>query len=303
MRDEEIIELQEEPTAEPFVIPSIYRYSKDTKEYTGLQQADKNPAESISQGKFVPLVPANATLLEVPEYGENEIPVYSRTVETHEEPYEVIDPETGENHTEYKTVTEIIENWNIEADYRKNFVKVDNDLNVSAIDTIGEQEGYIIVDKETGADIQADKNWYKIVDGEIVKKSQEEYESEQLPKLKSLKSLENTQKAKQAVEQGYVEFKDAQFETNAQTVGDLTATMLLMQSTGLETYSWLSRDDKVVELTLEDFGTLGGLIARYKNTVWNDKYLTYKNAITKAKTLKALEKVVIDYETTTDTDL
>lgn len=123
-----------------------------------------------------------------------------------------------------------------------------------------------------------------------------DYEAKQLAKLKAEKHLENAQKAKQAVEQGYVEFKAAQFETNAQTVGDLTATMLLMSQTGGETYGWLSRDDKVVELSLEDFGTLGSLIANYKNAVWNVKYLAFKTAIDKAKTLKALDKVVIDYD-------
>ena len=123
-----------------------------------------------------------------------------------------------------------------------------------------------------------------------------DYEAKQLAKLKAEKHLENAQKAKQAVEQGYVEFKAAQFETNAQTVGDLTATMLLMSQTGGETYDWLSRDDKVVELSLEDFGTLGSLIANYKNAVWNVKYLAFKTAIDKAKTLKALDKVVIDYD-------
>ena len=300
MENEEILindtEPTEEPTPEPFVIPYVYNYSAETKEYIGQQQADKDPAESLAKGKFIPLVPANATLLEPPTVEENQIQIYSKTIETHQEPYEVIDPETGESHTEYKTVTTVIENWNIEADYRKNFVKVDNDLNVSEIDTIGEQTGYIVVTKEIGEEITQKPDMFKIVEGEVVKKSQEEYESEQLAKLKSLKSLENTQKAKQAVEQGYVEFKDAQFETNVQTVGDLTATMLLMSQTGLETYEWLSRDDKAVELTLEDFGTLGCLIAGFKNAVWNGRYLAYKTAIESAKTLEDIEKVVIDYD-------
>ena len=294
---ESIEEPTETPTAEPFVIPNIYNYHPITKEFTGvIEQADKDSAKSAQVGYFVPMVHANATLLEPPTVEENQIQIYSKTIETHQEPYEVIDPETGESHTEYKTVTTVIENWNIEADYRKNFVKVDNNLNVSEIDTIGEQTDYIVVDKELGEQIEQNPDMFKIVEGEVVKKSQEEYESEQLAKLKSLKSLENTQKAKQAVEQGYVEFKDAQFETNAQTVGDLTATMLLMSQTGLETYEWLSRDDKTVELTLDDFGTLGGLIAGFKNAVWNGRYLAYKTAIESAKTLEDIEKVVIDYD-------
>lgn len=183
MENEEIIlneDIEPTPEPEPFVIPNIYNYKADTKEFTGLvEQADKDSAKSAQVGHFVPMVHANATLLEPPGVEANQIQVYSKTVETHKEPYEVIDPDTGESHTEYKTVTEVVENWNIEADYRKNYYKVDSDLNVFDITTIGEQEGYIIVDKATGEDIKANKDWYKIVDGEVVKKTVEEYEQEQ----------------------------------------------------------------------------------------------------------------------------
>lgn len=117
-----------------------------------------------------------------------------------------------------------------------------------------------------------------------------------LNELKNKKQEENTLKAKLAVETGYIEYKDAQFETNAQTVGDLTATMLLMQASGMETYTWLSRDDKVVELSLEDFGILGGLIAQYKNEIWSGKYLTYKEQINLAETIQDVQSITIDYE-------
>jgi hypothetical protein len=183
MENEELIlneDIEPTPEPEPFVIPLIYNYKADTKEFTGVvEQADKDNAKSAQVGHFVPMVHANATLLEPPVVEENQTQVYSKTVETHEEPYEVIDPETGESYTEYRTVEEVIENWSIEPDYRKNFYKVDNDLNVFNITTIGEQEGYIIVDKATGEDIEANKGWYKIVDNEVVKKSKKEYEQEQ----------------------------------------------------------------------------------------------------------------------------
>lgn len=182
MENEEILTNDIEPTPEPFVIPYVYNYSAETKEYIGQQQADKDPAESSAKGKFIPLVPANATLLEPPEVEENQIQIYSKTIETHQEPYEVIDPETGESHTEYKTVTTVIENWNIEADYRKNFVKVDNNLNVSEITTIGEQTGFIVVTKEIGEEITQNPDMFKIVEGEVVKKSQKEYDKEQAEK-------------------------------------------------------------------------------------------------------------------------
>ena len=120
-------------------------------------------------------------------------------------------------------------------------------------------------------------------------------DEELLAKKKENKFNENTAKAKEAVEEGYVEFKDAEFETNAQTVGDLTATMLLMQASGLETYDWLSKDDKVVTLTLEDFGTLGGLIAAFKNVVWSIKYLYFKSLIEAATTPSEVDDIVIDY--------
>lgn len=188
MENEELIfneDIEPTPGPELFVIPNIYNYNSNTKEFTGVvEQADKDNAKSAQVGHFVPMVHANATLLEPPGVNENEIQVYSKAVETHEEPYEVIDPETGESHTEYRTVEEVIENWNIEPDYRKNFYKVDYELNVFDIKTIGdsELEGYILVTREEGEDIKAKKDWYKIIDGvdvKVVKKSTEEYEQEQ----------------------------------------------------------------------------------------------------------------------------
>ena len=109
------------------------------------------------------------------------------------------------------------------------------------------------------------------------------------------KQAENTTKAKNAVENGHVTFKGAEFETNAQTVGDLTATMLLMQAGGIETYSWLSKDDQVVSLTVKDFGTLGELIATFKNDIWQRKYLYFKTLIENATTTEEVNSINIDY--------
>lgn len=120
-------------------------------------------------------------------------------------------------------------------------------------------------------------------------------ENEVLQQLKAQKQQENTDKAKLAVENGHVVFKGAEFETNAQTVGDLTATMLLMQASGIETYLWLSKDDQPISLSIEDFGTLGGLIAEFKNTIWQEKYIAYKTQIEQAETIVAVENIVIEY--------
>lgn len=131
---------------------NIYKYSKITKEYLSIGIAEADPEETKLQGEFVPLVPANATLKEIPSYNQdNQIPVFEN------------------------------DNWVVKADYRKNYYKVDEDLNVSDIDTIGEQEG-IIVDKETGDLVKENPEMYKIVDNSVVKKSDEEYQQEQQQK-------------------------------------------------------------------------------------------------------------------------
>ncbi len=136
----------------------IYNYSKTTKEYLYSQEAEANPAETKLKGEFVPLVPANATLIEPPVYGANEIPVF----------------ENGE--------------WVVKADYRKNYKKVDDDLNVSDITEIGElEEGYYLVDNETAELIKQNPDKYKIEDSEVVQKTEEEI------------ALENEQKEKERI--------------------------------------------------------------------------------------------------------
>lgn len=143
---------------------NIYKYSKITKEYLSIGIAEADPEETKLQGEFVPLVPADATLKEIPSYNqENQIPVFEN------------------------------DNWVVKADYRKNYYKVDENLNVLNIDTIGEQEG-IIVDKATGEDIKENKDWYKIVDNEVIKKSDNEYAQEQLIKAQQTKYAEITEK-------------------------------------------------------------------------------------------------------------
>ena len=140
-----------------------------------------------------------------------------------------------------------------------------------------------------GIDYDVDEN------GIIDLRQTPEYKQKELEKAKSDKHAENTAKAKLAIENGYVEYKDAEFETNAQTVGDLTATMLLMQAGGIESYTWLSKDDKEVELTVEDFGILGGLIADFKGNIWQNKYLYFKNLIAAAQTAEDVRAIDINY--------
>ena len=142
---------------------------------------------------------------------------------------------------------------------------------------------------------QNHKNGYTIEETDDALLAWGKSDEEILEQARFGKQAENTTKAKNAVENGHVVFKGAEFETNAQTVGDLTATMLLMQASEIAIYMWLSKDDQVVELTIEDFGTLGGLIAEYKNTIWQEKYITYKTQIEQAQTVDEVNNINLDY--------
>lgn len=167
------------------------------------------------------------------------------------------------------------------------FIAKNNDLIVMAADTQAELLQKLVCMVYTEI-LETTEN-YILYNGQYLT------ESEVLQRLKVQKRQENTDKAKLAVENGHVVFKGAEFETNAQTVGDLTAAMLLMQAGGLETYLWLSKDDQPISLSIEDFGTLGGLIAEFKNTIWQEKYITYKSAIEQAETIVAVENIEIEY--------
>lgn len=167
------------------------------------------------------------------------------------------------------------------------FIAKNNDLIVMAADTQAELLQKLVCMVYTEI-LETTENY-------ILHNGQYLTESEVLQQLKVQKQQENTDKAKLAVENGHVVFKGAEFETNAQTVGDLTATRLLMQAGGLETYLWLSKDDQPISLSIEDFGTLGGLIAEFKNTIWQEKYIAYKSAIEQAETIAAVENIEIEY--------
>lgn len=159
---------------------------------------------------------------------------------------------------------------------------------------IGEVEEEIDVpdfNEETGEQTGSHKETIKVQ--ELVLNPN--WEAETFAKIKAEKLAETTQKAKQAIEKGYIEFKDAKIETNAQTVGDLTATLLLMQAGGLDTYSWLSMDDVELELSVNDIAAVGSLIAAYKNEVWNVKYLGFVEQINNAETLDNLKAIEIEY--------
>ena len=118
----------------------IYLYDEKTKGYLGKSEADSNPEETKLQGKFVPLVPSNATLLAPPEYGENQIPVFEKG------------------------------RWAIYPDYR-GFYKVGKNLEVEAITEI-RISGDIIVTRELAQEIQSNPAMFKISENKVVHKDE-----------------------------------------------------------------------------------------------------------------------------------
>lgn len=143
-----------------YLYANVYHYDRDTKEYLGSSLVEGDPEESKIRGELVPLVPANATLIQPPEYEENEVVVFNGEV------------------------------WEIKPDYRKNFYKVNENFEVEEITTIGEQEGYYIVTKEIGEEIKENSNLFKIANNKIKKKTEKELENERLQAEKEQKELE-----------------------------------------------------------------------------------------------------------------
>ncbi len=139
---------------------NIYHYDPMTKEYLKSTTAEADPMETKLKGEFVPLIPAYATLTAPPAFGNNQTAVFENN------------------------------EWSIKSDYRQNYLKVDENLQVQEITTIGEQEGFYLVDKTTGEEIKQNPNNFKIQNDEIIQKTESEIEAENKQKEKENK-IEN----------------------------------------------------------------------------------------------------------------
>ncbi len=124
-----------------------------------------------------------------------------------------------------------------------------------------------------------------------------------LQEAKNKKQKEASDKAKLAIENGYVEYKNAKIETNTQTVSDLNTIRQMCVVLGQTTYNWLSKDDILLNLIIDtqnpvendDFVKIGVLITEFKNKIWTEEYTGYLNAILNAQTLEEINNINIDY--------
>lgn len=304
---EEIIEEIPLTPLEPAKI-YVHHYDKNTKEYLYKEEAEIDKQATKRLGYNVHLLPAYSTLKLVPEFGENEIPVYSSHTEqqTTTEQIPVYDEETGEiiSYEEQEKITEVlIEEWTLKPDYRKNYYKVDDDLNVLPIDTIGEQEGFYLVDKATGDLIKENPDKYKISDGNVVIKTDEEYSQVQLEKAKQAKIAEN--EFKRQVE--FINTHLGKLKTET-PLGDLKTalplyTVIATGNNGLPENAVRLYVNGIPQgspaLTLQQFNELVGEVAM--EYVKIDQYSTQLTlAINNAKSIEELELITIDYDNISD---
>ncbi len=128
----------------------LYKYDKITYEFIEKFEADSDPEATKKAGKFIPLIPVNCTLTAPRNFNEGFMARWNG------------------------------KDWDILRDYRKTHYKVDNDLNVYEIKELGEIKGFILVLKELGERIILHKNYFKIIDNEIVEKTEEEKKQEEI---------------------------------------------------------------------------------------------------------------------------
>ena len=129
----------------------VYEYDKVAGEYLNKKVAEADPEETKKAGRFVPLVPGYATLIKPPEVDNRHVAVFINGA------------------------------WRDKLDYR-NFFTVNEDLTVNKIATIDKPNG-VIVDSVMAGKISSNRDDYKIVDNEVVEKTQEDKEKERKEKL------------------------------------------------------------------------------------------------------------------------
>ena len=138
---------------------------------------------------------------------------------------------------------------------------------------------------------------YKVIDGVLTNiTSTPEYIAEQLTKAKADKLAEIDLKAKDYEQNGTVEYKNCLFEMSDSNRKNLSDTQEALTLQGLTSTQWNSKDDTLVELTIEDIQNIRlNLILGEIQKLWLVKQPYYKNLVEKATTVDEVNAIVIDY--------
>ena len=135
----------------------IYNYDRVTKEYIGETLAEKDPEKSLKLDKFVPLIPACATLEKPLEAKEGYAVVFNN-------------------------------GWEYVADNRQRYA-INADLDYKKIDYLGElEEGYVLATEKQIEIISEKPNFYLFENGKLVEnpnylKEEAEKEAERIARL------------------------------------------------------------------------------------------------------------------------
>lgn len=172
-------------------------------------------------------------------------------------------------------------------------VKGNSLLGVCSYCTFEDNSFLVSVSNEVAKDYLLNPDKYIYQNNEIVLNPN--YEVQKLAKAKKDKKEENLNKANEAILNGYVTYKNCKFETNTDNQSNMTATANLMQIQSIEKTQWLSKDNISIELTLEDFLNIGGLILSYKTNLWTNVYVGFEAQIEAAQNIDDVENIVITY--------
>lgn len=240
----------------------VYFYDKDTKEYTGQAECDKDPLETRKQGVFVPLVPDFATLEQPPQVQVNKARIFENN------------------------------QWVYISDYRENYKKADEYLNITDIDKLGElEEGFYLVDNATAEDIKENTSHYKISDGAVVKKTNEEIEEEELEQVKLFK-IKCNDSARDNVINGGVTYRSILFDSDTDQKVNLLAIVSTMNDE--DTITWFGMNNDSLECSKVDLISIGSLITNLHEFCWT-KNAQIKAAIAAAQTVEEVEAIEINY--------
>ena len=242
-----------------------YRYKENTKEFEYITEAQKDPID----GGY--LLPGHSTFTEIPTYEEGYIPVYI--------------PEGDK--------------WEVKEDHRKHYqVKLD-DMTFSEVDFIGSaEEGYQFITDEEYNNYNEDNDRYKVIDGVFTDVSNTpEYKALKLEEAKNDKYQEALNEAYRylASEATYSFAPDYNIEATKENMSAFSLAAIAIEK-GLEEYhEWTSKEDNVRQFNMEECMQVAMGIKAIQSEVWNVKFIDYKNSIKRAKSIRAVENIIIDY--------
>ena len=161
---------------------------------------------------------------------------------------------------------------------------------------------YVLVDENTKNEtlVIAPTNYYELIEPDTNRtygKINKQFEETRLQSVKDDTKMNALLLAKQTIAEGVVKLADGiEIETDTSTLTDLNTALTVMQSKGLETYTWIDKNDNPVELTESELIDVIVEIGLIKNNVWSI-YYDILTQIEKAETVEDIKAIDMSYNT------